>query len=59
MEKIIRLTEQDLSSMIKKSLANIMNEDVLGDNWQEREDDDGADSAAVRRGGERGGPCGV
>lgn len=40
MEKIIRLTEQDLSSMIKKSLANIMNEDVLGDNWQEREDDD-------------------
>ena len=40
MEKIIRLTEQDLSSMIKKSLANIMNEDVLGDNWKEREDDD-------------------
>ena len=40
MVKVIRLTEQDLSKMIKKSLANIMNEDVLGDNWQEREDDD-------------------
>ena len=32
MEKIIRLTEQDLSSMIKKSLANIMNDDVISDN---------------------------
>ena len=40
MVKVIRLTEQDLSKMIKKSLANIMNEDVLGDNWQERDDDD-------------------
>ena len=40
MEKVIRLTEQDLSNMVKKSLANIMNEDVLGDNWREREDDD-------------------
>ena len=40
MVKVIRLTEQDLSKMIKKSLANIMNEDVLGDNWQEREEDD-------------------
>ena len=40
METVIRLTEQDLSTMVKTSLANIMNEDVLGDNWREREDDD-------------------
>ena len=40
MKEVIRLTEQDLSNMVKKSLANIMNEDVLGDNWREREDDD-------------------
>ena len=38
MKKIIRLTEQDLHNIIKTSLNRILREDVLGDDWREKEE---------------------
>lgn len=39
MKKIIRLTEQDLRNMIRQTVNRILKEDVLGDDWREREAD--------------------
>lgn len=33
MKKIIRLTESDLHKIIKESVKRIINEDVLGNDW--------------------------
>lgn len=41
--KIIRLTEEDLGNMIKASLRDAVNEDVLGDNWHENDDTEYSD----------------
>ena len=38
MKKIIRLTESDLHRIIKQSVKRILREDVLGDNWHEKEE---------------------
>lgn len=38
MKKIIRLTEQDLHNIIKASVNRILREDVLGDDWREKEE---------------------
>lgn len=37
---IIRLTEQDLHRMIRESVRKILREDVLGNDWREREEDE-------------------
>jgi len=39
MKKIIRLTEQDLHNIIKASVNRILREDVLGNDWREKEED--------------------
>ena len=41
MKKIIRLTESDLKAIIKESARRILSEDVLGNDWREKEDEDG------------------
>lgn len=37
MKKIIRLTESDLHNIIKKSVNKILNEDVLGNDFRQKE----------------------
>jgi hypothetical protein len=38
MKKIIRLTESDLHRIVKESVERILREDVLGNDWREKED---------------------
>ena len=40
MNKIIRLTETDLHNIIRNSVNRILKEDVLGNDWTEKEEND-------------------
>ena len=40
MKKLIRLTESELKSIIGDTVQSLLGEDVLGDDWMQREEDD-------------------
>ena len=40
MKEIIRLTESELHAIIGKTVRSLLDEDVLGDDWRQREEDD-------------------
>ena len=37
-KKIIRMTESDLMGIVSRSVSRILREDVLGDDWREKEE---------------------
>ena len=39
MKKILRLTEGELNKIVRNSIYKLLSEDVLGDNWHEKQDD--------------------
>lgn len=40
MKKLIRLTESELKSIIGDTVQSLLGEDVLGDDWMQREEND-------------------
>ena len=40
MKKIFRLTESELMTMIENSVRKVIKEDVLGNDWRTKEDED-------------------